>query len=529
MSYEIPGFDPTSKQDNPELPFSVWHTEINHIGLHVVHTQELYRRLAAGAKITLVDEEYDNKKNNIRRVVATAMGGENYDGKPADLYSATIDLRQEREWEDEFLRLTDHTNFTRLSKERFYWGNSRMLQRPDTNLIMQANIYSRSINLMNQRTSSNPDMPLRSTRLNAPARADVVVGKQLVHAFDCLTAMMCVAYSLGKEKPLSPGGSFIITPDGPLYKNPDTSDYVHRLQPEKITASGPKKVERKQGFDDLFGIDEIKESLRPLIIFYTRPELAAKWRVKRPGNVLLFGPAGTGKTATIEAFANEISADLHKISPADIYGKWLGDSEKAMQAIFDKVRNAKKPTVLLFDEMEGIVNIVETDASGSRATNAVAGIFKTESARVTEENPNVILAATTNDPDRLDAALIRAGRFDLQIAMGLPNDEARQRMFGNLILNYHTFDVDEFLPEGGKDEKGTSDFNPYGNDLLSTESLAVLSSMTDHDFSAADIIEVLRRAALTKADEEERTGKEPTPIDLNFLTTIITSMRRNRA
>ena len=527
MSYEIEGFDPTAQQNNPDLPFNTWHSKINLINVHVVHPQELYRRFEAGQKITLVDYEPEHG-SNIKHVTAAASGDENYDKQPATLYDASIELNKEDEWRDQFVGWLDSGNFDRLKPESFHWSNVRLLRRPTTNLVMRATILSRSIQMSNQHTASNINDLLKTTRLMAPARGDVKANEQLVHVFDCITAGMIVAHSLNRDSLVAPRATLIATPDGPLYKNPDTGQYVHHLGTEKITVTGHKKPEKKQhSFDQLFGIDHIKAQLNPLILFYTRPEVAAKWQVKRPGNVLLHGPAGTGKTAIVYALAAEMNADIHEVSPADIYGRWMGDSEKGIKKVFDNVRNAKKPTILLFDEIEGIINVVDNDTSGSRATNAVAGIFKTESARVTRENPNVILAATTNSRDRIDEALIRAGRFDVKIAMGLPNDEARGMMFGNLILNFHSLNVGEHEPTTG--EGKATEFNPYDQELLDPEMHAKLANLTDHDFSAADIVEVLRRAALVKADEEVRTGVEPAPIDFIFLAQIITSMRQSGA
>jgi len=530
MQYEIPGFDPTSQQENLNVPFDVWHSEINHVKVHVVHPEEMYRRFETGQKITLVDYEDTSWRNNLSHVNATAQGGKNYSGQPVTIYEAQIDLRKEKSWKEPFINFVTNSTFEGLQAESFFWSNARLLRRPDSFLVMQAEIHNRSINLRNQTSSTNPNDPLKETRLSAPARKDTNVGVQLGHTLNCLSAMMCVAYSLGKDEIKSPSSTLIMTPNGPLYKNPDTGEYVHHLGREKIEvkASVPEKAPKpRHTFDQFFGIDHILDELRPLILFYTRPDLAAKWQVKRPGNVLFFGPAGTGKTQLAHALAGELNADLYELSSAEIYGKWLGDSEKAIKSVFDKVRGAKKPTILLLDEMDSIISIAENDTSGSRATNAVAGVFKTESASITEQNPNVILVATTNNPDRLDPALIRAGRFDLRIDVGLPNEHARAQIFGNLILNHHSLNVGEHEPDN-PDKKATN-FNPYDAELLDSNSLQELAALTDHDFSPADIVEVLRRAALAKANEEARSNSEPEAINLAFLSNIIAAMRRNRA
>lgn len=528
MSYEIPNFDPTSPNRNPELPFTVWHQNVNSIGFHVVDPQEIYRRIEGGQKVILADCKNPNEGDNMLSVSASVTSGKNYNGQDASLYTSAIELSKEKVWDRSFKRLTDTTTWPRLSTGSFYWNNTRLLTRTGKpQLVNSASVHAHTIDIYNQTTARSGVVPLLTTRLNAPARKDIEAGEQLSHFFDSLSAMMCVANSLGARKARSPGGMLIITPDGPLYKNPDTGMYVHSVTREQTTiSSSPKAPEQpKRTFDQFFGIEPIIDALKPLVLFYKQPELAKKWGVSRPGNVLLHGPAGTGKTALIEALAGELDADKIDVSPAEIYGKWLGDTEKAMQAIFDEAREATKPTILFFDEMEGIVSITESGTSGARAANAAASVFKIESARICDENPNVIIAAATNDPDRLDPALIRAGRFDLRIAVGLPNEAARARIFGNLIFrSLMSYDKVE-ATQNPQDNH----FNPYSNDLLDPKALDELAQLTEHSFSPADIIEVLRRAALGKAFEEAQTQREPAKIDLAYLKDVILEIRRNRS
>lgn len=326
MSYEIDGFDPTSPNTNPNVPFSVWKGNFSHNNFYIVHPEEIYRRLEANQEVELAHLELEGY-GNIKKVAANACGRTNYDGQPANLFDARITLRREQDWTDSFVEHVDKENFPGIKSLRFLWSNTRVLQSPAAAIAMQANVYSDSIVLTNQRTSLNSDHPTRETRLKAPARAEIKPNEQLSHTLNCLGAMLCVAHSINLNSVVSPRLEFIMTPDGPLYKNPDTGEYVHRLGREKIEVARTKQPEKKS-FDQFFGIEDIVDQLQPVVLFYKRPDLAAKWRVKRPGNVLLNGPAGTGKTELIHALAGELDADMYELSPASLYNKWRATPKK---------------------------------------------------------------------------------------------------------------------------------------------------------------------------------------------------------
>ena len=130
-----------------------------------------------------------------------------------------------------------------------------------------------------------------------------------------------------------------------------------------------------------------------------------------------------------EWLANEIGATFREIRTPEILDKWLGGSERNIKQIFREARRYREPTVLLFDEFDSIISYAaDGHDAASQAVNAVAGIFKQEMNGLIEANPNVIVVATTNFPRRVDESLIRSGRFDIKIAVPVPDEATASGM-----------------------------------------------------------------------------------------------------
>ena len=316
---------------------------------------------------------------------------------------------------------------------------------------------------------------------------------------------------------------FVITPDGPLFRNPDTGEYVHNLERQTVTIAGggPQNPEdtteatagtaapaaspfmdrrpETATFDTLHGVEGIRNELASLILFYKHPELAAKWRIARPNNVFLFGPAGTGKSSLVFALGNEIGAEVKPLKGTEIHSMWLGQSEEKIMAVFDSVRDATKPVILFFDELEALINSTDSKGGASSAINAVAGIFKREIIAISV-NPNVIIAAATNWPEKIDPTLIREGRFDIKLKVDLPNKTARRAIFENLLRQM-------------SDDTGA--FQPFEASLLKSEALDALADLGEN-LTGAAIVTIMSAAALRKAVIESTTNVA-TPVSLQDL------------
>ncbi len=527
--YERDGFDPTTANDKG--PFDEMHTgHLQGNRVYIIDQTKLLER-ADYTTVTLVNDELDPTKGDALSVVATVKGGQNLRGESAHIYDGEIKVQPSR-WVDSFASSIDNSAFQGHHTDLFIGDpNFRIL----TNGIFDVGIYRDTDSLLvsNEFTLTHGR---REYRLVAPAKSEIDPAEQLTYY---LSSLMCatfvannVNHLLMRRPPyMSP---FILTPDGPLYRNPDTGEYRHRLDRPSINieSSHSRKLEApKKGptLEDLYGIERIIEELEPLIVCFNHPELAEKWGAERPSGIFLTGPAGTGKTTIIEALANTLGGEIYNVKGSEIHDKYLGNSQKMITAVFDKVRDAKVPTILFFDELEGLVTSTDDEGSGSAAINAVAAIFKTETARIAKENPNVVFAAATNYPDRVDPTLIRAGRFDLKLEVNLPDQQARQRIFGNLIISAAAPNrniAPEHISKVGIDGQADPDteFRRYSHELLGADAHEQLARITE-GFSIADIINVLSKATLRKLTDEAK-GKDVGPITIEDLIQIARAYHR---
>ncbi|MDG6104288.1 AAA family ATPase [Dactylosporangium aurantiacum] len=280
------------------------------------------------------------------------------------------------------------------------------------------------------------------------------------------------------------------------------------VSPAAAAAELPDGGSESVRLDDVGGLEDVVAQFRDVAVSFRHPEVMARWGATRPQGILLYGPPGTGKTMLARALANEIGGELREIRTPEILDKWVGNSEKNIQRIFADARRLRHPTVLLFDEFDSIISYTGAafDAAG-QMINAVAGIFKQEMNTLIEHNPNVIVVATTNFPDRVDASLIRSGRFDLKLSVPPPGPQARADILTKLLRRLIS-----------RHEVGG--FRLFADDVDVTALAAASTGMTGADFK-----EALRRAQLDKAMHEARHGTPPSPITQADLLAAIRAVR----
>ncbi|MEV6923061.1 ATP-binding protein [Dactylosporangium sp. NPDC051485] len=278
--------------------------------------------------------------------------------------------------------------------------------------------------------------------------------------------------------------------------------------PGPVTVSPASGVAEGVRLADVGGLPDIVAQFRDVAVSFRHPDVMARWGATRPQGILLSGPPGTGKTMLAQALANEIGAGLREIRTPEILDKWVGNSEKNIQRIFAEAREQRSPTVLLFDEFDSIISYTGAalDAAG-QMINAVAGIFKQEMNTLIEANPNVIVVATTNFPDRVDASLVRSGRFDLKLTVPLPGPQARADILTRLVRALIA-------------RHETPGFRMFADDLDIPALAAATTGLTGADFK-----EALRRAQLAKAMREARTGAPAPPIGHAELLEALTGLR----
>ena len=232
---------------------------------------------------------------------------------------------------------------------------------------------------------------------------------------------------------------------------------------------------KKVTFDDVAGADEEKEELQEIVEYLRDPQKFSSLGARIPKGVLLVGPPGTGKTLIAKAVAGEAGVHFLSISGSDFVELYVGVGASRVRDLFDQ---AKK-------EAPAIVFIDEIDAVGRQRGAGLGGGHDEREQTLNQllvemdgfgSNEGVIVLAATNRQDILDPALLRPGRFDRQIYVGLPDIKGREA-----ILKVH------------------SKQKPLAEDVDLNQVARATAG-----FTGADLENLLNEAALLAAREDQR-------------------------
>ncbi len=176
-------------------------------------------------------------------------------------------------------------------------------------------------------------------------------------------------------------------------------------------------------WSDVGGLDGVKKELQEAVEWPLRyPDVYQKIGYTMPKGVLLYGPAGTGKTMLAKAVATESEANFISIRGPELLSKWVGESERGVREVFRRARQAA-PCVIFFDEIDSLAP-VRGLGGDSMVTERVVSQLLTELDGI-QQLSGVIVLAATNRIDMVDPALLRAGRSDKLIFIPLPDKAAR--------------------------------------------------------------------------------------------------------
>ena len=181
-------------------------------------------------------------------------------------------------------------------------------------------------------------------------------------------------------------------------------------------------------FADVAGLDDVKEQIRFKVLSpLERPELAEKYKIKAGGKIVLYGPPGTGKTYIARAIAGEVDAEFFAVNCQDLISKYMGDSSKQLDSLFTEAEKHDK-AIIFFDEFDSVASKRGDGTSGVDAEMArfVATFLTKVDGFKPSANKMLLLIAATNRPWTLDSAMLRGGRFDTQIYVGVPDQAARE-------------------------------------------------------------------------------------------------------
>ncbi|MHA2203561.1 MAG: CDC48 family AAA ATPase, partial [Candidatus Hodarchaeales archaeon] len=226
------------------------------------------------------------------------------------------------------------------------------------------------------------------------------------------------------------------------------------------------------GWEDVGGLLSEKKEIRQSIeLPLKHPKFFSHMGAKQPKGILLFGPPGTGKTLLAKAVAHETQANFISVKGPELLSKWVGESEKGIREVFRKARQAA-PSIIFFDEIDSVAP-VRGKSFDSGVTERMISQFLAELDGL-EELKGVVVIAATNRPDMIDPALLRPGRFDKLISIGLPDQAARLE-----ILKIHTRDV-PLAADTNLDALSKKTENFSGADLAVLSHEAVLIAIEEH-------------------------------------------------
>ncbi len=234
-------------------------------------------------------------------------------------------------------------------------------------------------------------------------------------------------------------------------------------------------------FADVAGEDEAKAELTEVVDFLRNPAKYHSLGARLPRGVLLVGPPGTGKTLTARAVAGEAGVPFFSVSASEFVEMFVGVGASRVRDLFEKAK-AASPAIIFVDELDAVGRQRFAGLGGSNDEREQTLNQLLVEMDGFETNQEVIVMAATNRPDVLDPALLRPGRFDRQVVVGLPDRVGRAA-----ILGIHT----------------------RGIPLSPTVDLESIARGTT-GFSGADLANLVNEAALTAA---RRNRKEILPSD----------------
>ena len=253
------------------------------------------------------------------------------------------------------------------------------------------------------------------------------------------------------------------------------------------------KEKPKVSFNDIVGLDDVKEALKEAIVYPTkRPDL---FPLGWPRGILLYGPPGCGKTMIAAAVANEIDSYFIQVDAASIMSKWLGEAEKNVAKIFNSAREISKkenkPVIIFIDEIDALLGVYNSENGGEvRVRNQF--LKEMDGLQDKAEKFLVYVIGATNKPWRLDEPFLR--RFQKRIYVRLPDFQQRLA-----LLKYYTSKIT----------------------LSSDVNLEELAKKTE-GYTASDIKDIVQAAHIRVVKEMfEKNLPQPRPVNMSDFEEVL--------
>ena len=262
----------------------------------------------------------------------------------------------------------------------------------------------------------------------------------------------------------------------------------------------------KVTFADVAGVDEAKEDVKELVDFLREPDKFQRLGGKIPRGILMVGQPGTGKTLLAKAIAGEAKVPFFSISGSDFVEMFVGVGASRVRDMFDQAKK-QAPCIIFIDEIDAVGRHRGAGLGGGHDEREQTLNQLLVEMDGFEVNDGVIVVAATNRPDVLDPALLRPGRFDRQVVVGLPDIRGREQI---LKVHMRKVPIDDNV-KASLIARGTPGFS--GADLANLVNEAALFSarsgkrlVTMEEFEKAKdkIMMGAERKSMVMSDKERR-------------------------
>lgn len=251
------------------------------------------------------------------------------------------------------------------------------------------------------------------------------------------------------------------------------------------------------GWDDVGGLENVKDAVMETIqLPLERPELFAKGMKKRSG-ILFYGPPGTGKTLLAKAIATEFSLNFFSIKGPELLNMYIGESEANVRRVFQRARDAR-PCVVFFDELDSVAPKRGNQGDSGGVMDRIVSQLLAELDGMSDGEDGgggVFVIGATNRPDLLDSALLRPGRFDKMLYLGVSDTHDKQLTIMEALTRKFAMHPEMSLRRVAE----TLPFTYTGADLYALCSDAMLKAITRRASAVEAKIKALPGGPVTTA------------------------------
>ncbi len=270
---------------------------------------------------------------------------------------------------------------------------------------------------------------------------------------------------------------------------------LHSAQQKKVT------------FKDVAGVEEAKEELEEIIDFLKEPQKFQKLGGRIPKGVLLVGPPGTGKTLLARAIAGEANVPFFSISGSDFVEMFVGVGASRVRDLFEQGKK-NAPCIIFIDEIDAVGRHRGAGLGGGHDEREQTLNQLLVEMDGFESNEGVILVAATNRPDVLDPALLRPGRFDRRVVVGVPDVKGREKILKVHVRKTPISDnVDLSVIARGTPGFAGADLANLVNEaaLLAARQNRKLVTMVDFEHAKDKVLMGVERKSMVMTPEEKRS------------------------